>query len=159
MPTPSEAELDPELLKALGAVVVRHAALEEALRDALWLQAETDKVVVHVLFSGLTFRTLVEKFGAVYYEHHPTAREEIERLCGHLLSLNDRRNTFIHSFWSSQVGSAYMMRMKSSVNPKKGLSQRAESVSPATVLELANELGEAEDKVWEVILRLMPPSS
>ena len=159
MPTTSESELDPELLKALGEVVVRHSGLEEALRDAIFLEAKTDKVIVNVLYSGLAFRTLVEKFGAVYFEHHSPQRKQIEQLCARLQDLNDQRNTLIHSFWTTSAGSQHMLRLKNIASAKRGLSLRAESVPTASVRQLATDLGEAEDKVWQVIsdLTLPPP--
>jgi transposase len=156
MPTTSDSELDPELLQALGEVVVRHSGLEEALRDAIFLEAKADKVIVNVLYSGLPFRTLVEKFGAVYFEHHPSHRSQIDALCSQLQGLNDQRNTLIHSFWTTSTYSKDMMRLKESVSAKRGLSLRAETVSSVKVRELAIALGEAEDKVWEVTSDLDP---
>jgi hypothetical protein len=153
-----DSDLDPEILKALGTLVVRHSALEEALRDALWLETKTDKIIVHVLMSGLSCSTLIDKFGAVFYEHHSEHRESIGKLCAHLTALNDKRNALIHSFWTTSVGAEHMMRIKVSAKPKTGLVSSGEGVPASKVFELARELEDAENKVWEVITDLSIPS-
>ena len=145
---------DPELLRALGDVVVRHSALEESLRDALWLETKTDKVVVHVLLSGLNCSTLIDKFGAVYYENHPPRRGQVSDLCAHLRQLTDLRNSLIHSFWTTVAGSPDAVRLKLSATAKHGLVVRSHGVSAAAVQELARDLAGATDKVWELITDL-----
>lgn len=57
--------------------MVQHAAVEESLRDCIQLHTLTeDSIAVGVLLTGQSFSTLVEKFGAIYYEFHPKRRGE-----------------------------------------------------------------------------------
>lgn len=155
-----DSQLDPDLLQALGELLVEHAALEEALRDGLWLEAKTDKILVHILLSGLSCKALIDKFGAVYYEHHSAHRSSTSTLCNHLQKLNDQRNTLVHSFWTTAAGSPEAVRLKLRATPQTGLVIRSEGVSASAVRELARGLRNATDKVWELIVDLsLPPAT
>jgi hypothetical protein len=155
--TPS-ATFDRDLLLALGELVVRHAALEESLRQAIWLQAQGERIVVDVLLTGLSFSTLVDKFGATFYEHHPSSRLQVKELCSRLGALNDQRNSLIHSFWRPVSGSPDMTRLKASAKPSSGLVMRSQGVPASVVHSLAEELGKAEEALWSLVTPLLPSS-
>ena len=154
MPTTPTSAFDPDLLLALGELVVRHAAVEETLRQAIWREAQADHIMVDVLLTGLSFSTLIDKFGAVYYEHHVPARPQINDLCSRLRTLNEQRNALIHSFWRPSPGSPDMTRLKASAKPSSGLVLRSQGVPTTAVRTLAADLGQAEDAVWQLIARL-----
>lgn len=146
MPFTPTSGIDPELLNALGEMVIRFSALEESLRDAIWSVNRSADVVVQSLTVGLNFSTLIDKFGAIYYEHYPAHRADISALCAHPRSLNEKRNTLIHSFWYNSPGSTEMVRHKITARSKHGLELRAEGVLAATVRALSSALADAEDK-------------
>jgi hypothetical protein len=147
--------LNPELVSALGRLVIQHAAVEEAIRDCIVLErGAEDGVAIQVLLAGLSFSTLVEKYGAIYYEFHPGHRSEIGELCTLLCQLNERRNQFVHSFWHTGDHAVHAIRMKSRASAKKGLVLTTSGVTPEEVEALAWELHEVQEKLWEFSIDL-----
>ena len=142
-----------ELLQALGALVVNVSATEESLHDAIWLLSESENQAVHVLTARLSFRTLVEKFGAMCAELG-TARvplDEVRAFCGHLYTLNDRRNTIIHSAWNFRATADAPRRFKRTATPKAGFSLNVTDVTPSEIRDLAEQFRLAENKLWEIV--------
>src|SRR3989442_13193865 len=94
----------PILLQALGSLVVRFSILEESIRDVIMLVSDSKGNVVPILTSGLPFKTLVEKFGAVCVESAPAygSPDEIKAFCGLLHKINEDRNALVHSVWPSE---------------------------------------------------------
>src|SRR2546428_12222651 len=90
-----------EIVIALGTLVVNVSAMEESLHDAIYVLSGGNNVAIGVLTAGLSFRQLVERFGALCFELK-TCRlppDDIKKYCAHLDALNDKRNLMIHSAW------------------------------------------------------------
>ena len=86
-----------EIVAALGTLVINVAALEESLHDAIQVLSGINNVSIGVLTAGLSFRQLVERFGALCFELK-TCRvpvDEVRKYCAHLDALNDNRNLLI----------------------------------------------------------------
>ena len=146
------ADVESEVLTALGGLVVNVSAMEESLHDAIWLISGAENRSVHVLSAGLAFRTLVEKFGALCVEMK-TCRipvEDVSQYCAHLNSLNDQRNTIIHSAWNWR-GSAGTRRFKRTAKIKTGFSLNITNTTPNEIRELAERFRQAEQKLWEIV--------
>lgn len=155
MPARVTDAINPELISALGRMVIQHSALEQTLRECILVHtAKEDDVAVGVLLTGQSFSTLVEKYGAIYYEFHAEHRQEIRSLCNRLSELNGQRNQMIHSFWRDGGDAIQAIRLKSTASVKKGLVLTASGVSPAEVEALALELHKAQEKLTELSIEL-----
>ena len=142
-----------ELLRAIGALVVNFGALEESMHDAILVLSGIEQpTVVNVLTAGSAFRVLVEKFGALCKELG-TARvpeADVKSYCDHLGRLNDRRNAVVHSAWN-WLGTAGTRRIKRSAKISSGFSLGVTPMTAEQVMTLADEIREAELKLWEVV--------
>ena len=147
------ADLRDRLLHALGALVVNFSALEESLRDALWLLSGGDNQAINVLTAGLGFRNLVEKFGAVCRESDKlrTPVSDVEQFCGYLHSLNDERNQLIHSAWAIRPSQDAPQRFKRKASTKAGFTLDVQTVDPEEILAMAEKLRLVEVKLWEFV--------
>jgi hypothetical protein len=140
------------LYEALGGLVVRFAWLEDNLHDAIYMALHpADMTQINVLTAGLQFRTLVEKLGALLRDHplRKAAPEEIEAFCSHLLTLNEQRNTFIHSVYGRTpegVRKAY----KRTARPKAGFSLNVRDLSVADIDALTASIDAAEKRLWQL---------
>ena len=141
-----------DVLKALGALVVNVAAMEESLHDAIMLLAGTENAAIGVLTAGLNFRTLVEKFGALCLElgTHRGTVDDVKGYCRHLNELNDKRNAIVHSAWN-WLGSAGVRRYKRTAKVKSGFALNVTKTSPTEILEVAASFFQAERKIWEYV--------
>ena len=141
------------LLNALGALVVSFSALEESLHDAIvMLAVECDMATVNVLTAGLQFRSLVEKFGALCTKAAelrvpPT---DVHKYCTLVLRLNEERNRYVHSAWGITHKDTGHRRFKRSAKAKSGFQLDIQDVSSAEILDLAERLRQAEQKLWEI---------
>ena len=150
-----ESPIHEQLFRALGVLVVNFAALEESLHDAIWLTAaaKSDMTAINVLTAGLPFRTLVEKLGASCAENADVrvGKDEVLWLCARLNDLNQRRNEFIHSAWTFRDPDKDPARFKRTARPKAGFSLKVTVVPVAEILALAQELLDAENKLWGIV--------
>ena len=78
------------------------------------------------------------------------SKDEVKDFCARLNDLNQRRNEFIHSAWTVRDPDKDPTRFKRTARPKAGFSLNVAAVPVADILALANELVEAEFKVWEI---------
>lgn len=130
------------------------AALEESLHDAIWLASApgSEMKVINVLTAGLSFRTLVDKFGAVCMEATDlrVPKEDVAAFCGRLNDLGQRRNEYIHSAWQFRDPNKDPIRFKRTARPKAGFSLNVAPSPVADILQLADDILEAEHKVWAI---------
>jgi|SRR6266699_2507802 len=142
------------LFRALGILVVNFAALEESLHDAIWVTVPANEMKsINVLTAGLPFRTLVEKFGALCMEapNLRVPKSEVDAFCAHLNNLNQKRNEYIHSAWIFRDPERVPTRFKRTAKAKAGFSLNVTPVPVKEVLALADELVEAENKLWGIV--------
>jgi hypothetical protein len=140
------------IVNALGALVVNASAMEESLHDAIWVLSGGNNVAIGVLTAGLSFRYLVDKFGALCTELKTCRlpREDVAKYCAHLHALNDERNLMIHSAWN-WAGSAGTRRYKRTAKVKSGFSFNMTPINADAVRELADKYVEAEKNLWEYV--------
>jgi hypothetical protein len=79
--------------------------------------------------------------------------ESVEPLCELLRDLGRERNDLIHAMWTfdSEAGVARRHRLKKAGG---GLELNIESFRPEQVLDLAARFRNADNKLWEILLRL-----
>jgi hypothetical protein len=142
-----------DLARALGALVINFAFLEEALHDAILITSGCPVGAVNVLTAGLQFRTLVEKFGALCADaaNLRVPKPEVEAYCKHLLTLNERRNALVHSAWLVQRGDESTRRVRRRADAAKGFTYAITQATPDQINALAQQLLAAEAKLWELV--------
>ena len=142
-----------DVVLALGGLVVNVAALEEALHDAIFLLAGGENQAIGVLTAGLPFRTLVDKFGALcagLEVQRPPSKSVIE-YCAHLNTLNEQRNSLIHSGWNLRDARRGHRRFKRTAKAKTGFKLNPTAVKAEDVHLLSDQFREAEKKLWEFV--------
>jgi hypothetical protein len=146
--TPSD-----ELYLALGTLVFNFGLLEEALRHGL-LAAFDNSDDARLVLTGLSFRQLVERFGAIHarFRYEPGGALGVAPLCAMLGKLNEERNREIHATWGFWADSGHPVRTRERIVPNAGLSLAMESVSPAVLVDLSKRMLDATDLVWQVRL-------
>jgi hypothetical protein len=155
MDSVDDSPLANQLYVALGRLVFCFTQIEESLQHAIWVTlGRLDGV--RPLITGLTFRSLTEKFGAVYAERGLArpAHSDVAALCAHLLRLNDECNTLIHSAWGFWAESGMPMRTRRTSRGTSPVSLFMETVTPQQILDLSGRLKGADDKLWQLILQI-----
>jgi hypothetical protein len=155
MESVDDGPLATQLYVALGRLVVCFTQLEESLQHAIWVTlGQLDGV--RPLITGLTFKTLAEKFGAVYAEGglSQPPHSDVVGLCAHLVRLNDERNSLIHSAWGFWSDSGMPVRTWRTTRGTAPIALRMTTVKPEQILDLCGRLRGAEDKLWQLIVEI-----
>jgi hypothetical protein len=153
MTIPTEPISANRLYEALGRLVVQFSWLEDNLHDAFAVALHPSDVrFTNVLTAGLQFRTLVEKLGTLLRDH-PERRvspEDLQDFCAHLLTLNEQRNSTIHSVYG-RTRTGEQKAYRRSARMKAGFSLNVRDVAVSDIDELCAHVEEAEKKLWEVV--------
>ncbi len=155
MDSVDDSQLANQLYLALGRLVFCFTQLEESLQQAIWVTlGQLDGI--RPLIIGLTFRSLAEKFGAVYAERGLARppHSDVAALCAHLVRLNDERNTLIHCAWGFWAESGMPLRTRRTSRGTSPVSLLMETVTPQQILDLSGQLKAADDKLWQLILEI-----
>jgi hypothetical protein len=152
--SPNSATREANLLRALGSLVVNFSALEESLQDALFMAAGGQDPVISALTSGMSFRTLVRKFGVVCVTVKPPlgSAPDIQKFCNVLDAINDARNDLIHSAWTSNGPAGVPRRHKMSADAKKGVRLNPTDVPVSVIGDLIRKIEDADRKIWELVV-------
>ena len=158
MATRSYELLPRELLEALGTLLVSFSELEESLHFAIAFTFAPAEQRAYCLTAGLPFRTLVEKFGALYHDlpRRKVTSEDVTSFCAVLNTLNEQRNQLVHAIWLSGEGDA-VHRTSRRATPKQGLHERSEPVNAAEVLALARKCDDTESTLFTYVLAAGEP--
>lgn len=149
----SETEPSEALFSALGRLVFDFGQLEEAVRHAL-LSVFDGSDEARAILTGLNFRQLVERFGALYaaFEYEGSGEPGVVPLCRLLSQLNNERNREIHATWGLWAANGQPMRHRERLQGSNALSLTMETVQPEELLALAKRMRDASDVVWQVRL-------
>ena len=142
-----------DLARALGALVINFAFLEEALHDAILITTGCPLGVVNVLTAGVQFRALVEKFGALCADATDlrVPKADVEAFCRRLVALNEQRNALVHSAWLVQRDTEPTRRVRRRADAVRGFTYAVTEVKPEQIDALAQELLAVEAKLWEIV--------
>lgn len=152
-------ELPPdELLLALGTLLVAFSKLEETLRFVIGRKFGEAESRCLALTTGLTFRVLVDKFGAIYRDlplRRGATSEDITAFCAHLSKINDDRNRLVHAIWHISDGTVHGGWRRAT--SKRGLHSNSDLVTATPVRALADRCDEADTKLIEYLLASESP--
>lgn len=132
-----------DLLRALGRMTVRFQELEHYIR---WVAASQldpkDREVGEIATQLLNISGLIDTTRALYLYRHPDMEsepyEQFEKIFTEARSINDQRNTFIHSVWPNLPNSSgTFTRSKRS---KKSFKSTTENVTVEQIEALNDRL-------------------
>ena len=147
-----------EILLALGRVTVNFQFLESSLSIATWTLISSDQRVGQIVTCGLSFNKLCDVFSALV--QHRTTKikvvKEVFELIKQASELEQKRNAFMHSSWATSQGrpDAGSVRIKSSMNRKKGWLLQAQDLTPEAINRVADEMGTLTTTLTSCIFKL-----
>lgn len=134
--------IDRSFLEPIGELTVNFAMLEQAVAHGIWHLVSDDQYLGTILTSELSFRRKVETLSCLHLYRYPGADPSVfKALAAKLYQLEEKRNTFIHSYWGRDPKSSEIARMKTTAKAK-GLSSQLEIVSRETIVEIALRMAE-----------------
>ena len=122
----------------------------------------TRSPAIPVLTAGLAFRTLVEKFGAVWHDcalapaTSGISDADLADICKDLNALNDERNSLIHSTWVMTRDEHPSVRTKSSADARTGLEFKVTEVAVEDVRALAARIERVEVRLLGIAFASSP---
>ncbi len=145
------------IITALGRVVVNFASLEFTLGTAIILLLNIDQKVGQILVSKLPFKGRIDVFDALVRYQKPNMASGAQHvdIITNLGQLEDRRNQIVHSAWAAAKQPTELTRVKVNVRRKRGLSFTFEPYDETKVLELAQEIKQATEKVLNYAISLI----
>jgi hypothetical protein len=140
-----------ELYFALGKLVFNFGILEDSMVFAL-RAALGDTEEARIVVTGLNFRQLTERFGAVHapFVYEISGERGVAPLTKLLYELNDARNRELHATWGFWADSGHPVRTRQRIHRSSGISFAMESIKPSALLDLAKRMEDASDAVWQV---------
>ncbi len=148
-----------EFLAALGSVTVEFAVLEMQLQSAIGILLVGTKLdqqsIGRIVTAELSFRQSVHLFGALHRDMFPGEREEqLKSLCATLSSVEQERNSIIHSTWApGEQGK--MLRFKSTA--KGLLKTKFEHLSAEDVQAISGRIHAAAEDVFNFLMDILEP--
>jgi hypothetical protein len=138
------------ILQALGTLLMSATELEETLRFVIADEFTQHADSARSLIAGMSFGTLVEKFGALYQNRFapPDGPDEIRAFTLHLHDLYLRREALVHAIWL-QWDTGDTQRTASRPSRPAGQRGDARVLASPDVLTLAAELDLASHRLAE----------
>lgn len=122
-------QLPPGVEVGIGRFIANFALLEEYLRGVICEIGRTSAPAGEILSSELSFRGLVECFGALVrgYVRDTRLHIEAEDLLKQVVSINEFRNRLVHSLWlPDQRSRVFAVRQKLASSRKRGFAPQIE---------------------------------
>ena len=138
--------LNDNFLQALGRITVNIQTLETVLSFITWSLIGPDQKVGMIITSQMSFKRLCNLLGALFRHkvQSPERVEELNDLLRRAATVEQRRNTVIHSTWSTsdEAGLPEASRFKITASRKKGLNIQSEGATLDDLNEIADEMRE-----------------
>lgn len=145
----------------LGEVVVAFGTLEFALEVSIWQLLKTEHREQYQMAQALTavmsFKNKAQAFAAMFREKGiASAESELQGLTGKLFDAEEERNQLIHSAWHRWEGRD-VVRMKASINKKKGLRRRLHRMPPERIETTLNKISAAAESLGQFTIKYIQP--
>lgn len=154
----ASSEANPEILSAIGRVVIESSRLEYELALIVsHLIDSTDEKVGWIVTAGASIKTLSPLLLSLY-EYRVKDENKIEHLkelLGKCQKLSSVRDVYVHSAWISHHPLDSALRQKATNKLKKGFNAKVEFVPASDINKLADEISEIIEKIWTVFLEWM----
>ena len=126
----------------LGRICINFQALEVHICVLTWNLIGEDQLVGRVVTSNMSFSRICDTLiGLSKYRFgkDASATTTIEGLVKRASQLEQKRNTFIHSYWTTDDSSGSVGRVKFSVTRNNGLKESHPDVDVQELREIADE--------------------
>jgi hypothetical protein len=142
-----KAQVDPEILKAIGLIIVKFQRLEHSVREMIGILANIadDRNLLLIFTAKASFGNLLIILKSLMIEKGFHRKEDLLFLIQKAGEAEQIRNQIVHSLWTSKP------RLKIDINAKKGLQHKWERYTP----EQINSIAEQIDRIDSAIGRLM----
>jgi hypothetical protein len=131
------------VVHGLGLVCIEFQILETVLRAGIAeLASKDDQVLGTLIAAELSFRNLIDLLYAIFeYEWEGCARpKELKSILQRCLVAEAKRNQLIHSSWYQPTTKRGVTRIKFTARNQRGLRVQHETVTPADMEKIAEEL-------------------
>jgi len=135
--------LPPGIEVGIGRFIANFALLEEYLRGVICEIGKTSAPAGEILSSELSFRGLVECFGALVREYVRDSRfhKEAEDLLKQIVAVNEFRNQLVHGLWLPDASSrGFAVRQKLTSSRKRGFSPKLERFKKRDLISKCDEI-------------------
>lgn len=145
--------LPPGLEAGIGRFIANFALLEEYLRGVICEIGRTSAPAGEILSSELSFRGLVECFGALVreYVHDTRLHTEAEELLKQVVTINEFRNRLVHSLWLPDDSSrVFAVRQKLESSRKRGFTPKIERFKKRDLISKSDEVAELAFRISDL---------
>jgi hypothetical protein len=149
--------LPPGVESGIGRFVANFALLEEYLRGVICEIGRTSAPAGEILSSELSFRGLVECFGALVREYVSDKQfhEEAEALLKRVLTINEFRNCLVHNLWLPDDNSrVFAVRQKLASSKKRGFAPQIERFKRQDLVAKCDEVAELTFGICDLYNRI-----
>jgi hypothetical protein len=138
----TDAPVAPEHAQAIGRVTVNFALLEHIVSSFIW-GFLGDQLKGEIVTAELSFRSQVALLSSLHKHcvNDPQKNAELEELLKRALSLEEKRNIIVHSYWGTGSKDDTITRLKTTAKISKGLQHQLEEVSVGDLDRIADEIG------------------
>jgi hypothetical protein len=149
--------LPPGVEVGIGRFIANFALLEEYLRGIVCEIGRTSAPAGEILSSELSFRGLLECFGALVREYVADGQlhSEAEHLLKQVNSINEFRNRLVHSLWLPDHSSrVFAVRQKLASSRKRGFSAQVERFKRRDLISKSDEIAELTFRISDLYHRI-----
>src|SRR5262249_31523466 len=110
----TKSTLPPDVVSAIGRVVVNFQHLEFTIVGLIWIMAAADEEIGQRITAHLMFSKLLDLLTSVfrYRVQTPTLVKQFESLISRARSVNTDRNRNVHSWWFTNLDGFEPSRLK-----------------------------------------------
>jgi hypothetical protein len=150
--------LPPGVEIGIGRFVANFALLEEYLRGVICELGRTSAPAGEILSSELSFRGLVECFGALVREYvqNVATHNDTDALLKRVEAINEFRNCLVHSLWlPDDNGRVFAVRQKLRAKRKQGFSPQIERLKRKDLLAKCDEVAKLTFCISDLYQKVM----
>ena len=149
-----------ELNEALGSLTVAFSNLEGALAIGVWMMVDQDGTEKGpAITAGRRLLDLADLYFSLAKMTAPALAEEFDKMRSRIVSVNDRRNRYVHSIWGVTPSEGKNVRFRFTVRGRKGLSWDVELAKPADIRQLVGDAVELVTEIRTMTLRHLAPTT
>lgn len=139
--------------QAMGWVTLNFCHLEGTLEICIW-RLMGEPALGPVVTAELSFAHKLHLLGAFHKlrEADPAVQQDADKLLREAGRVAEKRNGIVHAYWTLDDSGESMLRIKTTAK-QRGFRVDMGPVSPQELDELANWIGDVEEKFREFFLK------
>jgi len=155
------------VVHGLGVICIEFQILETVIKTAIGeLVAKDDPLVGSAITAGLSFKTSIDVLYTLFeYQWEGSSRpKELQPILARCITAESKRNQLIHSNWYEPTKSRGITRVKftarftAKAHNQRGLRVHHETVTPADMDKIAEELRACRKQLASYLYGVLHPS-